>query len=172
MQSEQCPRGDRRTGFWGGFLVGAVLMFVFDPTANRRIRTEITDRARGLARRTGRRLGRSARHAWSEGVGAEQRMAHRHPEVPVDDGALLDRIQSEIYRDPLIPKGEFDIDIARGVTILRGELGDAAAIERVVSAVRAVEGVGDVTNLLHLPATPAPNKLAALEAGDHDKSNA
>jgi hypothetical protein len=52
------------------------------------------------------------------------------------------------------------------VVTLRGQVNDrdtALAIEREV---RAVAGVDDVVNLLHVPGVPAPNKVAALRA-DH-----
>ncbi len=152
-----------RRAFWGGFVAGAVAMFFLDPTADRSVRGVIGDRASGLLRRTARSAARFARYAWSESVGAEQRLVHRHPGEPADDLALLDRIQSEVYRDPDVPKGTFNIEVVRGVTVLRGQLPDRKAIDDVEHAVRAVDGVREVRNLLHLPGSAAPNKEAVLE---------
>lgn len=150
--------------FWSGVVVGALAMYVLDPTADRGRRVEINSRAQGMAHRTTRRLARTTRFGWSQVHGTEQRLIHRHPAAPADDTALVDRIESHIYRDPGVPKGSLNVEVVRGVTTVRGELPDEQAIDRVLGAVRGVAGVGEVRSLLHLPGRPAPNKEAALQA--------
>lgn len=153
-----------RGGFWLGFAAGAAAMFVFDPTADEGRRTLVRNHARRVLHRGRKHLARIARHAWSEGEGAGMRLVHRHPRSPVDDLALLDRVQSEIYRDPGVPKGAFNVEVVRGEVVLRGQLADRPAIDKVLSSVSAVAGVESVRSLLHVAGTPAPNKEAALEA--------
>lgn len=158
------PERAVRRAFWRGFVAGGLVTFMFDPTADSGARGLALRRARGRVHRLQRRFGRAVRHAWSESSGIEQRLLHPHAGEAADDLTLLDRIQSEIYRRPEIPKGAFNIEVVRGVTTLRGQLPDAGAIASVDQAVRAVDGVVGVRNLLHVAGEPAPNKRAALQA--------
>jgi hypothetical protein len=50
------------------------------------------------------------------------------------------------------------VNVEDGVAYLRGQLEDRSAIDRLVEAVRQVEGVRDVQSLLHEPGEPAPAK--------------
>jgi hypothetical protein len=84
----------------------------------------------------------------------------------LDDDTLTQRVESEIYRDPTLPKGPVTIHAQDGVIVLRGALERHEQMRNFEAAVRKVPGVRDVENLLHLPETPAPNKRAALDASD------
>jgi osmotically-inducible protein OsmY len=42
------------------------------------------------------------------------------------------------------------------VVVLRGEVADSAMSERLEHGARAIPGVWEVENLLHLPGEPAP----------------
>ena len=103
-----------------------------------------------------------ARHLGSEAFGAAQRLVHRQPAPPPDDLTLLDRVESELFAEPGIPKGKLNLEVDRGVLVVRGELGSQAEIERVRSAAARIVGVKAVHSYLHLPHTPAPNKAEAL----------
>lgn len=70
-----------------------------------------------------------------------------------DDATLRDRVESELFRDPGVPKGQMNIDAAAGVVTLRGTV-DAALVEDLTERVGAVEGVVRVENLL----TPAEGR--------------
>ena len=73
-----------------------------------------------------------------------------------EDGTLVDRVESQLFRDADVPKGHINIDAADGVVTLRGEV-DPAMIDEIGVRVAAVEGVTRVENLLHAPGTPAPH---------------
>lgn len=64
-----------------------------------------------------------------------------------DDATLRDRVESELFRDPEVPKGDMNIDVAAGVVTLRGTV-DAALADDLEVRVGAVEGVVRVENLL------------------------
>jgi hypothetical protein len=64
-----------------------------------------------------------------------------------DDATLLDRVRSELFRDPELPKGDINLGAANGVVELRGRV-EAALIEDIGTRVAAVEGVVRVENLL------------------------
>lgn len=70
-----------------------------------------------------------------------------------DDARLRDRVESELFRDPALPKGDIVIDAVGGVVTLRGQV-DPALLEDLPVRVAAVEGVVDVRSLLHAPGTP------------------
>ena len=75
-----------------------------------------------------------------------------------DDQTLVDRVESEILRDRQEVKGKVNINAEEGVVVLRGELESQDLIEDLVNAVREVDGVRNVENLLHTPGTEAPAK--------------
>lgn len=134
--------------------------------SNQGARRALADRAGGTFRREGRRLRREARHLRSDAAGLAERAAHPVPEPPVDDQALLDRVESEIFTDGSLPKGSVNLDVEGGVVVLRGQLASQAEIDRLKQATLAVPGVKGVLSYLHLPGTPAPNKEAALSASE------
>ena len=60
------------------------------------------------------------------------------------------------------------VDVQAGVAYLRGEVADAAWIERFASEARKVQGIKGVKNLLHAPGTPAPTaEPRSLAAEQH-----
>jgi hypothetical protein len=72
-----------------------------------------------------------------------------------DDATLRDRVETELFRDPEVPKGLMNVDAAAGVITLRGTV-DAVWIEDLPIRAGAVEGVVRVENLL-TAAEPDPS---------------
>lgn len=72
-----------------------------------------------------------------------------------DDARLLARVESELYRDPALPKGAIVMDAVGGVVTLRGAVAPAL-VEELPVLVAAVDGVVRVDNRLHPPGTPPP----------------
>ena len=77
---------------------------------------------------------------------------------PLNDPTLARKVESEIFRSAEAPKATVDVNAENGVVYLRGEVADEGAIEALVSATRAVEGVQGVECLLHTPGAPARMK--------------
>ena len=75
-----------------------------------------------------------------------------------DDQTLVDRVESEIFRDRKEVKGKVNINAEEGLVVLRGQLDSQELIDDLVNAVREVDGVRNVENLLHTPGTEAPTK--------------
>jgi osmotically-inducible protein OsmY len=65
-------------------------------------------------------------------------------------------VETEIFRDPDVPKGQINVQVNDGVVELRGEVPRPEMIEELVERTRKVPEVRGVENLLHLPGTPAP----------------
>jgi hypothetical protein len=147
--------------------VGAVVAFFFDPQQGTRRRKVGADRLAGAVRRSGRRSSRMGRGAAAHLRGWSRKALHaingEHRPV-TDDGQLLARVESMVFRDPSVPKGRLNINVENGVVVLRGELDEPEEIRDFEQRVRRVPGVFEVENLMHVTGTPAPNKAAAVRA--------
>ena len=137
--------------------VGAGLAYFLDPNNGRRRRNMARDRTAALFRRLARRGQRAGRAAAAEAYGVSQKVAHlREEEKPQpDDVTLARKVESEIFRDPDVPKGQIDVNAENGVVVLRGEAPTTDIIDDLVAKTRQVQGVREVENLLHLPGEPA-----------------
>lgn len=144
-------------GYIVAALAGALLAFLFDPDRGRRRRLQAVDRARGAVRRVTDRAERGARFAGSQAYGLAQKAAHAGGEgaPPPNDVTLAQKVMTELFRDPDVPKGGINVNVARGVVYLRGEVEHPETVNDIEAKVRAIGGVRDVENLLHLPKTPA-----------------
>jgi osmotically-inducible protein OsmY len=85
--------------------------------------------------------------------------AGREPaEDRLNDPALARKVESEIFRDSEIAKGDISVNAEYGVIYLRGQITNSDAMEQLVARARAVDGVRGVENLTHLPSESAPTK--------------
>ncbi len=139
--------------------VGAALTYFFDPDQGRRRRAMTRDRAAGTVRRGARRVARLGRWGTAEAYGVKQQVTHlrEEPKPEPDDTTLARKVETEIFRDPKIPKGKINVNAADGVVELRGEADTPEMIRDLENQVRKIQGVREVHNLLHLPGTPPPN---------------
>jgi hypothetical protein len=64
-----------------------------------------------------------------------------------DDAVVLARVETELFRDPAVPKGDITIDVVGGVVTLRGQV-EPQLVQDLPVLVAAVEGVVRVENLL------------------------
>ncbi len=137
---------------------GAAIAFFFDPTSGRRRRALARDRSAGFVRHGVRRFGRVKRHAEAEAYGLSQKAQHltEEPKPRPDDATLARKVETEIFRDADIPKGQINVNAEHGVVYLRGEVESPDMIKDLEAQTRKVQGVSEVRNLLHTPGTPAP----------------
>jgi osmotically-inducible protein OsmY len=137
---------------------GAALAYFFDPQSGKRRRHVTVDRIGGFFRRRGRDLGRAGRAVTSEAHGVAKKATHlREEQKPQpNDATLTNKVESEIFRDPDVPKGQVSVNSERGVVYLRGEVESPDLISQLEHAARKVQGVQDVENLLHVPGSKAP----------------
>ena len=144
-------------GVASGAAVGAALEYFLDPGSGRRRRRVSADRTARIVRRTLRRGARLERAAGARGAGLAKRLRHRD-ETPreLDDATLAHKVETVLFRSRDVPKGQINVNAQRGIVQLRGELPSAELIDELVARTRAVRGVRDVENLLHVPGTPAP----------------
>jgi osmotically-inducible protein OsmY len=136
--------------------IGAALAYFFDPDNGRRRRKIAVDKAGKLARRAGQQ----AQGAAAQAQGLKEKATHlSEQEKPQpDDVTLARKVESEIFRDADVPKGQINVNVEDGVVYLRGELEQPDLIEDLETQARKVQGVRGVENLLHAPGQEAPAK--------------
>ena len=139
-------------------VVGWLAAYVFDPRAGRARRARARDWATSRARRVVRRGERLQRHATSRVYGRTQALLHRRetPKPQPDDATLAHKVESIIFRDADVPKGQINVNAEAGVVTLRGEVPDETMLEALVERTREIAGVLRVESLLHLPGQDAP----------------
>jgi osmotically-inducible protein OsmY len=146
-----------------GALAGAGAALLLDPQRGRARRARLVDQGGAAVRRAARQGEQLVRRVRSDVTGrlAASRAAGARDVRPIDDATLTDRIQSTIFRDDAVPKGTLNVNVERGIVVLRGEVPDEAMRSRIVAEVEAIEGVWSVRDLLHLPGEPAPTAVVA-----------
>jgi osmotically-inducible protein OsmY len=136
----------------------AAYVYFFDKDSGARRRAQAKDRFLAFFRQRGRELGRTATGVQSQAYGLAQKAKHRkeEPKPPPDDATLAAKVETEIFRDPEVPKGQINVNAERGVVILRGEVDRHELIEDLEKRTRKVQGVKSVENLLHTPGSETP----------------
>lgn len=144
-----------------GAAAGALVAFLTDPARGRARRARLVDQSAAGMRRAGQGVERAMRAAASTAEGKIEAMTEGGSRVaPTDDVTLRDRAETELFRDPSIPKGNININVERGVLVLRGEVPDDGTRQRLGREAERIEGVWSVRNLLHLPGEPAEEMAA------------
>jgi osmotically-inducible protein OsmY len=106
------------------------------------------DTAKAYADRYGGQLKGAAQSA-TPGAGREP------AEERLNDPALARKVESEVFRDDELPKGNISVNAEYGVVYFRGEVPSQEAMEELTKRARGVDGVRAVENLTHLPGEPA-----------------
>jgi osmotically-inducible protein OsmY len=139
--------------------LGAALTYFFNPDSGKRRRAMARDRALAFFRQQGRQLGRTAGSVQADAQGLVQKAKHARSEEKLEDpndATLARKVETEIFRDPEVSKGQIDVNAEDGVVILRGEVERPELIKDLEEKTRSVQGVKGVENLLHTPGSDAP----------------
>lgn len=113
--------------------LGAALTYFFHPSQGARRRAMVGGRVKELLTRV------------EEG-----------PKPQPDDVTLARQVESELFRDEHVPKGQINVNAENGKIYLRGQVEQPEMIRDLEQRARSVHGVNDVENLLHLPGSEAP----------------
>jgi osmotically-inducible protein OsmY len=139
-----------------GAAIGAAAAWFLDPNDGTRRRNVVRDKTMKYAQRGREEAARKATYAGTAVKGKVTSAAPgtgREPaEERLNDPALKAKVESEIFRDPEVPKGRVSVSVEEGVVSLRGELEDQATIDALRDAAAKVDGVRGVESLLHTPA--------------------
>ena len=135
---------------------GAALAYFLDQQNGRRRRHQTRDQALSLARQATKRARKLVHHVTADATGTARRAAHAvRPlsDIEIDDATLVDKVESIVFRNHDLPKGQININAENGVVFLRGQVERSELVEALETRVRKVNGVKDVENLLHTPET-------------------
>ena len=147
----------------GSATAGAALAMLFDPDRGRSRRARLADQAGAAVRHGVREAERATRRVKAGLTGRMAAMQHANEEGDPfpDDVTLASKVQTELFRDPTVPKGTINVNVERGIVVLRGEVPDDAMRGDLASRVETMPGVWAVRNLLHLPGETAPQEVVA-----------
>jgi hypothetical protein len=95
---------------------------------------------------------------------ARKRTSPQASQAPkdLDDVGLARKVETVIFRDDNVPKGNIDVNAADGVVWLRGEAKTPEMINELEALTSAIPEVKRVEVLLHLPKTPAPTRTPVV----------
>jgi osmotically-inducible protein OsmY len=129
------------------FLAGAGAVYFLDPETGKRRRHVARDRTLRALRRLQRGAVKKVKlvggHA--RGLVAITRRAVTQPSVAVDDETVAQRIRSDALRDLGFSTKDIDVRVEDGFARLRGSVNTIDDADRLVSRVRKVPGVRDVS---------------------------
>jgi len=159
-QARAAAAGEPRGPGWMGALVlaglasvgGAIVAFLTDPARGRSRRARVVDQGGAMIRRSGRRAEHALRGVGATASGAMAAIRHARPSGTgaIDDVTLRDRAETELFRDPSVPKGTINVNAERGILVLRGEVPSAELRDRLVTEAERIDGVWSVHNLLRV----------------------
>ncbi len=149
-----------------GAAAGVTAYHFLDPDRGRGRRAQTADQLAARARERARELRQRVDYRAGEvkGVVAE-RVGRLRPAEPLNDQTLKHKVESEVFGSGRFPKGSIVVDAYEGTVALRGQVETLEQRDALLEAVREVEGVSEVEDLLHLPGEPAPNVQPARDAG-------
>jgi osmotically-inducible protein OsmY len=132
---------------WLGLGMG--LMYMFDPSAGRRRRTLVRDKARSYWSTTENVVGKKARDMQNRtrGMIAEARQRFRATDVPAD-AVLEARVRAQIGH-VISHAGAVGVTARQGRVSLSGPI-PANEVEKLLSTVASVPGVTEVVNQLEV----------------------
>jgi BON domain len=134
------------------FVAGVGAAYFLDPDAGKRRRHMARDRALRALRRINRVGVTKAKLAGgrAQGMYALARRAVTRPAVATDDDTVLQRIRSDALRDVGVASRDVDVRVENGFATLRGSIASIDAADKLVSRVRKVPGVVDVSAELYV----------------------
>ena len=143
-----------------GAAAGAAAAFLLDPDRGRSRRSRYGDQAAALLRRGLRQTERVAHAARATAAGRLERARHLgNGEPDLNDATLAAKVETQLFRDPSLPKGNLNVNVERGIVVLRGQVDSDAQRTEIEVRAAAIPGVWSVRNLTHLAGEPAPQEV-------------
>lgn len=150
MKYETGSREMQWAGLLGGLALGALAMYVADPSQGRRRRALLQDKVSSVTHQTSHAVSQKLRATRNRLSGLQAEASHlfSHREAkPIDNHVLEARVCSRLGR-ALSHLHQIDVSAHAGTVTLSGPV-DADEMERLVQLVEAIPGVEAVKHQLH-----------------------
>jgi osmotically-inducible protein OsmY len=134
--------------FIGGLLVGAAVMYLFDPDRGGRRRALVRDQAARARHKLGDGLEATARDLGNRAKGTAAELRSRLRREAVDDTVLEERVRSTIGHAVSHP-GAIEVSVSDGRVTLQGSVLEQE-LDDLLRAVGRVGGVSEVVNELEV----------------------
>lgn len=154
------------TSLIGGLALGALAMYVADPSQGRRRRALLQDKMTSATHKTSQVMNQTLRDTRNRltGLQAEaRRMITSRQAKPIDDHVLEARVRSRLGRAMPQLHG-VEVTAEQGLVTLSGNISQDEE-DRLVEAVQAIPGVEGVRCNLHWHEVPHRSGLGAMLAG-------
>ena len=147
-------------------VAGAIAAFLLDPARGRARRARLVDQGGATVRRAARHAERAVHAVRSTASARLAGTTHReaHEDELLDDVTLTSKVETKLFRDQSVPKGSININVERGIVVLRGEVPDPEMRDRLAAEAGSIGGVWSVHNMLHLPGEPAEEEPVAARS--------
>lgn len=163
MEYQTRSRDTQWMGWLGGIALGALAMYVADPSEGRRRRALLQDKVTHYSKETQRMVGGTMRDARNRltGLQAEaMRMVSSRQAKPLDNHVLEARVRSRIAR--AFPQAdEVEVTADEGVITLGGHV-DADIEDQLLELVEDIPGVEGVSHGMRAYAHEAGNWLSSV----------
>ena len=160
------PSGPSPISVISGAVAGAIAAYFLDPERGRARRHQFIEWSGTQLRRARAQIDQLRQRAGANVAPFPQRtMSLRSGPRPVEDRALRDRVESEVFGNPELPKGQVNIEVESTVVTIRGQVDNAFLVATIEKAVLAVPGVSGVENLLQVIGSPASERQSRENAG-------
>ena len=123
-------------------------------------------RARPKSQASAARSKRTAARARPKSQASAARSKRTSGPEPLGDVAIAREVESTIFRDLEIQRGQVDVGVAEGVVRLRGEVGTPDLINELEVRAARVPQVRRVENLVRTPAPPPETATPAAQQVD------
>ncbi len=150
MEYETGSREVQWAGLLGGLALGALAMYIADPSQGRRRRALLQDKVSSVTNQTSHAVSQKLRDTRNRLSGLQAEASHlfSHREAkPIDDHVLEARVRSRLGR-ALSHRHQIDVSAHAGTVRLSGPV-SADEMERLVELVEAIPGVEAVQHELH-----------------------
>lgn len=180
QRAQKQKKASRWPTLLAGAVAGALGMFFLDPRGGNRRRALLKDKAVSLTNSVGDfvtgTVPQSASVVAGKAQGLQSSVAGAVPgsqsqsHAGDDDKTVTDRVMSEVFRDPTLPKGEVNVNTVDHVVYLRGHVEDPTKVQEIEARTRKVPGVTDVVNLINKPEVDPTVVREQMAQRDESKS--
>ena len=154
MEYETRSKDLQRMSLIGGIALGALAMYLADPSQGRRRRALLRDQVNSASHKTSRLVGQTIRDARNRYAGL-QAQAHRlltpQDAKPIDDHVLAARVRSRLGRS-MSHLHQIEVNAHQGVVTLVGDFNhdELPQLLELVQAIPGVEKVGHQVRAQHI----------------------